>query len=128
MLLQNHGSELNRIPYRELQQRDVILIVNFRKCLFSLKVPITNICNITTDGAPNMTGKKSGYLGFFNQNNPWNNVVFLHYVIHQGALRKSTLDMKPILDAVVKLVNTMRSRGLLTGNFEIFFHENVQSE
>ncbi|GBM10376.1 hypothetical protein AVEN_169666-1 [Araneus ventricosus] len=64
----------------------------FQEGLLTLKVPITNICNITTDGAPNMTGKKSGFLGLFNQNYPGNNVVFLHCVTHQDALCKSEIE------------------------------------
>ncbi|GBO09701.1 General transcription factor II-I repeat domain-containing protein 2A [Araneus ventricosus] len=92
----------------------------FQEGLLTLKVPIKNICNITTDGAPNMTGKKSGFLGLFNQNYPGNNVVFLHYVIHQDAVCKSVLNTKPVLDAVVKLVNTIRSRGLTHRQFRGF--------
>ncbi|GBN52158.1 General transcription factor II-I repeat domain-containing protein 2A [Araneus ventricosus] len=92
----------------------------FQEGILTLKVPITNICNITTDGAPNMTGNKSGFLGLFNQNYPGNNVVFLHcyiYYIHQDALCKSALNMKPVLDTVVKLLNTIRSRGLTHRQF-----------
>ncbi|GBM26340.1 General transcription factor II-I repeat domain-containing protein 2A [Araneus ventricosus] len=96
----------------------------FQKGLLTLTVPITNICNITTDGAPNMTGKKSGFLGLFNQSYPGNNGVFLHCVIHQDALCKSALNMKPVLDAVVKLVNTIRSRWLTRRQFRDF----LQSE
>ncbi|GBM62887.1 hypothetical protein AVEN_11348-1 [Araneus ventricosus] len=59
------------------------ILSEFQEGLLTLKVPITNICNIMTDGAPNMTGKKSGFLGLFNQNYPGNNVVFLHCVMHQ---------------------------------------------
>ncbi|GBM82067.1 General transcription factor II-I repeat domain-containing protein 2A, partial [Araneus ventricosus] len=99
----------------------------FQEGLLVLKVPITNICNITTDGAPNITGKKSGFLGLFNQNYPGNNVVFLHCVIHQDALCKSALNMKPVLDAVVKFVNTIRSRGLTHRQFRDFL-QSVQSE
>ncbi|GBL59021.1 General transcription factor II-I repeat domain-containing protein 2A [Araneus ventricosus] len=99
----------------------------FQEGLLTLKVPITNICNITTDGASNMTGKKSGFLELFNQNYPGNNVVFLHCVIHQDALCKSALNMKPVLDAVVKLVNTIRSRGLTHRQFRDFL-QSVQSE
>ncbi|GBM44034.1 General transcription factor II-I repeat domain-containing protein 2A [Araneus ventricosus] len=97
----------------------------FQEGLLTLKVPITNTCNITTDGAPNMTGKKSGFLGLINQNYPGNNVVFLHCLIHQDALCKSALNMK--LYAVVKLVNTIRSRGLTHRQFRDFL-QSVQSE
>ncbi|GBN63116.1 General transcription factor II-I repeat domain-containing protein 2A [Araneus ventricosus] len=99
----------------------------FQEGLLTLKVSITNICHFTTDGAPNMTGKKSGFLGIFNQNYPGNNVAFLHCVIHQDALCKSALNMKPVLDAVVKLVNNIRSRGLTHRQFRDFL-QSVQSE
>ncbi|GBN44999.1 General transcription factor II-I repeat domain-containing protein 2A [Araneus ventricosus] len=99
----------------------------FQEGLLTLKVPITNICNNTTDGAPNMTAKKSGFLGLFHQNYNGNNVVFLHCVIHQNVLCKSALNMKPVLDAVVKLVNTIRSRGLTHRQFRDFL-QSVQSE
>ncbi|GBN87367.1 General transcription factor II-I repeat domain-containing protein 2 [Araneus ventricosus] len=99
----------------------------FQEGLLTLNVPITNICNIATDGAPNMIGKKSGFLGLFDQNYPGNNVVFLHCVIHQDALCKSALNMKPVLDAVVKLVNAIRSRGLTHRQFRDFL-QSVQSE
>ncbi|GBO00796.1 General transcription factor II-I repeat domain-containing protein 2A [Araneus ventricosus] len=99
----------------------------FQEGLLTLKVSITNICNITIDGAPNMTGKKSGFLGLFNQNYPGNNVVFLHCVTHQDALCKSALNMKPVFDAVVKLINTIRSRGLTHRQFRDFL-QSVQSE
>ncbi|GBN86123.1 hypothetical protein AVEN_25398-1 [Araneus ventricosus] len=124
----------------------------FQEGLLTLTMPITNICNITTDGAPNMTErrpvspcltplqllnrlnghrtpskKQSGFLRLFNQNYRVDNVVFLHGVIHQDALCKSALNMKPVLDAVVKLVNTIRSRGLTHRQFRDFL-QSVHSE
>ena len=94
----------------------------FLEGLSTLKVPITSICNITTDGAQSMAGKKSGFVGIFNQKYPENNVVFLHCIIlvHQDALCKSALNMKHVLDVIVKLVNTIRSRGLTHRQFRDF--------
>ncbi|GBO03056.1 General transcription factor II-I repeat domain-containing protein 2A [Araneus ventricosus] len=43
------------------------------------------------------------------------------------ALCKSALNMKPVIDAVVKLVNTIRSRGLTHRQFRNFL-QSVQSE
>ncbi|CAF4934644.1 unnamed protein product [Pieris macdunnoughi] len=58
----------------------------FQETITSLKVPLTTICNITADGAPNMTGAKSGFVGKFNESFPGNEVVFLHCIIHQETL------------------------------------------
>ncbi|XP_015912999.2 general transcription factor II-I repeat domain-containing protein 2B-like [Parasteatoda tepidariorum] len=74
-----------------------------------------------------MTGIKSGFLGLFNQAYPGNNVSFLLCVIHQDALCKSAMNMKPVLDAVVKLINTIRFRGLTHRQFRDFL-QSVQSE
>lgn len=99
----------------------------FLEGVSTLKVPIRNICSITTDGAPNMTGKKSGFLGLFNQNYPGNNVVFLHCILHQHSLCKSALNMKHVLDVIVKIVNTIRSHGLTHRQFRDFL-QSMQSE
>ena len=92
----------------------------------TLKVPTNCICSIT-DGARNMTGKNSGFVGIFNEKYPDNNVTFLHCIIHQDALCKSALDMKPVLDVIVKLVNAIQSRGLAHRQFREFL-ESMQSE
>jgi hypothetical protein len=84
----------------------------FMEGISTLKVPTNCICSITTDGARNMTGKKSGFVGIFNEKYPDKNVTFLHCIIHQDALCKSALDMKPVLDVIVKLVKAIRSRAL----------------
>lgn len=99
----------------------------FQETITSLKVPLTNICNITTDGAPNMTGTKSGFVGIFKESFPGNEVVFLHCVIHQEALCKSALDMKHVLDVVIKLVNSIRSRAFNHRQFREFL-DSLQSE
>ncbi|GFS99701.1 general transcription factor II-I repeat domain-containing protein 2A [Nephila pilipes] len=74
-----------------------------------------------------MTGEKSGFLGLFNQNYPGNNAVFLHCVIYQDTMSKSALNMKPVFHAVMKLVNTLLSRGLTHRQFRDFL-QSVQSE
>nr|XP_015909127.1 general transcription factor II-I repeat domain-containing protein 2-like [Parasteatoda tepidariorum] len=74
-----------------------------------------------------MTGKKSGFLGLFNQNYLGNNVSFLHWVIHQDTLCKPALSMKPVLDAVVKLDNTIQFRGQTHRQFQDFL-QSVQCE
>lgn len=99
----------------------------FQETITSLKVPLTTICNITTDGAPNMTGAKSGFVGKFNESFPGNEVVFLHCIIHQETLCKSGLEMKHVLDVVIKIVNSIRSRALNHRQFQEFLY-SLQSE
>ncbi|XP_067127527.1 general transcription factor II-I repeat domain-containing protein 2-like [Centruroides vittatus] len=99
----------------------------FMEGISTLEVPINCTCTITTDGARNMTGKKSGFVGIFNEKYSDNNVIFLHCIIHQDALCKSALDIKSVFDVIVKLVNTIRSRGLAHRQFREFL-ESMQSD
>jgi hypothetical protein len=99
----------------------------FLEGLSTLEVPKTSIYSITTDGAQSMTRKKSGFVGIFNQEYPENSAVYLHCVIHQDAPCKSALDMKPVLDVIVKLLNAIRSRGLTHRQFREFLG-SMQSE
>lgn len=92
----------------------------FAKCISSLKLPLQKLANITTDGAPNMVGTNQGFVGVFNQKHPVNSVIFLHCVIHQEVLCKAALEIKHVLDVVVKLVNTIRARGLTHRQFQEF--------
>lgn len=92
----------------------------FEKCLNLLHLPPQKLINITTDGAPNMVGTNQGFVGIFNEKYPDNNVIFLHCVIHQEALCKAALEIKHVLDIVVKVVNTIRARGLTHRQFQEF--------
>ena len=92
----------------------------FKKCINSLNLPIEKLANITTDGAPNMVGTNQGFVGIFNKEHPANNVVFLHCVIHQEVLCKAALKINHVLDVVVKVVNTIRARGLTHRQFQEF--------
>ncbi|KAF5278584.1 hypothetical protein FQA39_LY00626 [Lamprigera yunnana] len=43
------------------------IVQGCQETITSLKILLTNICNITTDGAPSMTGTKSGFVGIFKE-------------------------------------------------------------
>lgn len=103
------------------------IFCEFENCIDKLRLPIDKLCNVTTDGAPNMVGINQGFVGKFNSKYPENDVVFLHCLIHQDALCKSALDIDHILNIVVKLVNMIRSRGLLHRQFQQFL-ESVHAE
>lgn len=90
-------------------------------------LPMDKLCNITTDGAPNMVGSHLGFMGIFCKENPNNNVLFLHCLIHQDVLCKAAIDIQPVLSVVVKLINTIRSRGLMHRQFQEFL-KSTESE
>lgn len=95
----------------------------FESCINSLNVQLHKLTNVTTDGAPSMVGTDQGFVGRFMDKHPNNNVILLHCVIHQEMLCKAVLQMKHVLDVVIKLVNTIQARGLAHRQF----HEVLES-
>jgi len=87
-----------------------IIYNEFSEGLQNLNAPISKLCNITTDGAPNMVGKNAGFSGIFRNQNPNHDVVFLHCIIHQDVLCKAAIDITHVHNVVSKLINTIRSR------------------
>lgn len=72
-----------------------------------LKLPWSTLANVTTDGSPNLTGKNVGLLKRIQErvkeDNPEQEVIFLHCIIHQEALCKSVLQLDHVVKPVVKL-------------------------
>nr|XP_024660227.1 general transcription factor II-I repeat domain-containing protein 2-like [Maylandia zebra] len=71
-----------------------------------------------------LTGKNVGLLrriqNKVKDENPDQNVIFLHCIIHQESLCKSVLQLIHVVNPVVKLVNFIRARGLQHRQFIAF--------
>ncbi|XP_077434746.1 general transcription factor II-I repeat domain-containing protein 2A-like [Vanacampus margaritifer] len=92
-----------------------------------MKFPWSKLSNVTTDGSPNLTGKNVGLLKRIQdkvkEQNPEQDVIFLHCIIHQESLCKSVLHLNHVVDPVVKLVNFIRARGLNHRQFVTLLEE-----
>ena len=92
-----------------------------------MKLPWSKLANVTTDGSPNLTGKNIGLLKRIQdkvkEENPDQDVILLHCIIHQESLCKSVLQLNHVLDPVVKLVNFIRARELNHHQFITFLEE-----
>ena len=79
------------------------------------------------DGSPNLTGKSVGLLKRIQdkvkEENPIQDLIFLHCFIHQESLCKSVLQLNHVVNPVVKLVNFIRARGLQHRRFLMFLEE-----
>ncbi|XP_072296391.1 general transcription factor II-I repeat domain-containing protein 2-like [Eucyclogobius newberryi] len=95
------------------------------------KLPWSKLANVTTDGSPNLTGKNIGLLKRIldkvKEENPEQDDIFLHCIIHQESLCKSVLKLDHVVNPVVKLVNVIRARGLQHRQF-ITFHEETDAD
>jgi len=73
--------------------------------------------------SPKYGGKNAGFSGIFRNQNPNHDAVFLHCIIHQDILCKAAIDITHVLNVVSKLINTIRSRGLVHRQFQEFLIE-----
>uniref|UniRef100_A0A4W6C4E0 DUF4371 domain-containing protein n=1 Tax=Lates calcarifer TaxID=8187 RepID=A0A4W6C4E0_LATCA len=92
-----------------------------------MKLLWSKLANITMDGSLNLTGKNVGLLKRIQdkvkEENPDQDVIFLHCIIHQESLCKSVLHLNHVENPVVKLVNFIRARGLQHRQFITFLEE-----
>lgn len=93
----------------------------------NMKLPWSKLVNVTTDGSLNLTGKNVGLLRRIQDKvkneNPDQDVIFLHCIIHQESLCKSVLQLNHVVNPVVKLVNFICARGLQHRQFIAFLEE-----
>uniref|UniRef100_A0A8C4F590 General transcription factor II-I repeat domain-containing protein 2A n=1 Tax=Dicentrarchus labrax TaxID=13489 RepID=A0A8C4F590_DICLA len=91
------------------------------------KLPWSKLANVTMDGSPNLTGKNIGLLKRIQdkvkEENPDQDVIFLHCIIHQESLCKSVLQLNHVVNPGGKPVNCTRARGLQHRQFIAFLEE-----
>ena len=87
------------------------------KCIDKYGLPWDTLVCLATDGAPAMSSSRIGVVGYVeNKLNSLGtekvNFVSVHCILHQEALCTKSLQMREVIDVVVKTVNFIRSRGL----------------
>lgn len=96
-----------------------------------MKLPWSKLANVTTDGSPNLTGKNVGLLkriqDIVKEENPNQDIIFLHCIIHQESLCKSILQLNHVVNPVIKLVNFIRAKGLQHRQFIKFWRKLMGS-
>lgn len=87
------------------------LFQTLKACVEKHNLDWTKLDSICTDGAPALTGKHIGCLSLLTKflDRP---LLSYHCIIHQEALCGKTLNMKHVMDVVLKCVNKIRARAL----------------
>ena len=82
-----------------------------------------NVCACTTDGAPSMLGRRSGFRGKVAEIN--SKTRHLHCMLHRYALACKTLPpgLKLVLDDVVHMIHTIKLSSLNTRLFSLLCQE-----
>ena len=72
------------------------------------------ICGVTTDGALAMTGERKGMASMVcvKVKESRGEAVRIHCIIHQEALCAKTVQLRDVMNTVVKTVTIIRARGL----------------
>ena len=95
------------------------------KCIDKYGLPWDRLVCLATDGAPPMRSTRIVVLGYVeNKLNSLGtekvNFVSVQCILHQEALCSKSLQMRKVMDVVVKTVNFIRSRGLTHRQFKSF--------
>jgi len=93
-------------------------------CIDKSKLKWEKLVSVATDGAPAMCSDRVGVVGLLKEkrnqlclSRPFTAV---HCIVHQEALCAKSLQMKDVMDVVVKTVNFIRARGLNHRQFTSF--------
>ena len=99
-----------------------LLTVN--ECIGKLGISLYKLVSVTTDGSPNLKEKHIGLLKKLQYKlhieNPDQNIIFLHCIIHQHALCRVALGLTNVSDVVTRVVNYIKARGLNHRQFQAF--------
>ena len=97
----------------------------------TMELPWQKMVSVTTDGCPSLTGKNVGLLKRLSDRvaevDCTRELILLHCIIHQEVLCKKMLDIKHVVDPVVKIVNFIWARGLKRKEF-IMLLEDCDSD
>ncbi|CAL4104910.1 unnamed protein product, partial [Meganyctiphanes norvegica] len=92
------------------------------KCFEIYKLDLSKLVSVTTDGAAAMVGIRKGFVSLLEKHlhsaGYDNNLFKIHCIIHQEALCAKNVDVKAIMEVVVKIINFIRSNGLNHRQFQ----------
>ena len=103
------------------------IFIALQKELTDMKLDLSKFISVTTDGAPAMVGQEKGVVSLLERcmkdHGISHKIKKLHCIIHQEALCTKSLNLKEVMDVVVKTVNLILSRGLNHRQFHQFLLE-----
>lgn len=87
------------------------------------KLPLFKLISITTDGAPAMIGRTSGFIALCKESESFPDILNYHCIIHQQALCGKVLNMSEVMDVAMKIVCSVRARSLQRRLFRVYLEE-----
>ncbi|GFX30983.1 general transcription factor II-I repeat domain-containing protein 2A [Trichonephila clavipes] len=95
-----------------------------RNSLAEKEIDLKKIVSVTTDGAPNMVGKKNGFISLF-KTDVGHSILECHCIIHQQALcaKSGLTSLDNVITLVTKIVNLISSQALNKRKFDALLDE-----
>ena len=86
-------------------------------------VPVEKLVSVTTDGAPAMTGRRSGFIAHCKADPDFPTFLNYHCIIHQQAICAKVLGFDYVMAPVVKIINSIRAKAKQHRSFKLFLEE-----
>eukprot|EP00063_Salmo_salar_P053460 XP_014028295.1 PREDICTED: general transcription factor II-I repeat domain-containing protein 2A-like [Salmo salar] len=87
------------------------------------KVPLEKLVAVTTDGAPAMIGRHTGFIAHCKSDPDFPTFLYYHCIIHQQALCAKVIGFEHVMTPVVKIINNIRSKAKQHRIFKVLLEE-----
>ncbi|GFX92593.1 SCAN domain-containing protein 3 [Trichonephila clavipes] len=104
--------------------KDTDICTAVRNSLAAKQIDLKKVVSVTTDGAPNMVGKKNGFISLF-KTDVGHSILECHCIIHQQALyaKSGLTSLDNVITLVTKIVNLISSQALNKLKFDALLDE-----
>ncbi|XP_069498771.1 general transcription factor II-I repeat domain-containing protein 2B-like [Ambystoma mexicanum] len=87
------------------------------------KIPLNKLVAVTTDGAPAMTGRHSGFVACCKADPDFPPLLHYHCIIHQQAICAKVMGFDHVMAPVVRIIISIRAKAKQHRMFKIFLEE-----
>uniref|UniRef100_UPI003AAD8DF6 general transcription factor II-I repeat domain-containing protein 2-like n=1 Tax=Centroberyx gerrardi TaxID=166262 RepID=UPI003AAD8DF6 len=87
------------------------------------KVPLEKLVSVTTDGAPAMTGRHTGFVAQCKGDPDFPKFLHYHCIIHQQAICAKVMGFDHIMTPVIKIINSIRAKAKQHRSFKVLLEE-----
>ncbi|KAK0142715.1 General transcription factor II-I repeat domain-containing protein 2A [Merluccius polli] len=87
------------------------------------KIPIEKLVSVTTDGAPAITGRHSGFIAYCRADPDFPKFLNYHCIIHQQAICAKVMGFDHVMTPVIRIINSIRAKAKQHRIFKLFLEE-----
>ncbi|KAK3525004.1 hypothetical protein QTP86_012879 [Hemibagrus guttatus] len=103
--------------------RGVDIYNTVKEFFMQKKVPLEKLVAVTTDGAPAMIGRQTGFIAHCKADPDFPKFLHYHCIIHQQALCAKVIGFGHVMTPKVKIINNIRSKAKQHRIFKVLLEE-----